>query len=208
MKLSGFNWFIGLACRDQGWLAPFNTIECNQSHFINAEYVPNGVQLTAPWAMKHNDLEKLFMHIASHEVSHGLQNAYRFKAILSSWKQEILLTSQYNDDDPEPVSVPMVLLQKSRKDRGKSKEVLTQTEPAPVQDMESSSGNTSSNDSSLVIHVLSLAPVTVHQSAHHTPAQVKEKIWLAKIDVMEEIQITTETHTASHRSSWILSGKR
>jgi len=62
--------------------------------------------------MKCESIVKLSEHIAAQEVSHGVQDAFGFKNILSSHKQSALLPSHYSsansgaDDDTTPAPAP------------------------------------------------------------------------------------------------------
>ena len=49
--------------------------------------------------MKRESIVKLFEHIAAWEISHGVQDAFQFKNILSSRKQGALLPSRYSGEN-------------------------------------------------------------------------------------------------------------
>ena len=70
-----------------------------QRDFIKSKYIPRGVNLDDPRTMKRESIVKLFEHIAAREISHGVQDAFRFKNILSSRKQGALLPSRYSDEN-------------------------------------------------------------------------------------------------------------
>ena len=79
-----------MACKDGNRQAPFESIASNQSDFINDEYLPNGMKLNDPWSMKQEALMKFFHYIASQEVSHGIHEAFKFKAVFSSRRKGVL----------------------------------------------------------------------------------------------------------------------
>jgi len=66
-----------------------------QTYFIKSKYIPRGINLDDPRTMKRESIIKLFEHIAAQEVFHGVQDAFKFKNILSSCKQGALLPSRY-----------------------------------------------------------------------------------------------------------------
>jgi hypothetical protein len=86
---------------------PFKRIAKKQSEFIQSKYLPRGISLNDPRAMKREELIKLFEHIASREASHGPKKAFRFKAILSSRKKGELRNTRYFDDE-NPAPAPAV----------------------------------------------------------------------------------------------------
>lgn len=60
-----------------------------------------------PRSMKREDIIKFFQHIALREGSHGIPNAFRFKAVLSSRKKGKLVKTRYFDDhEPALPEVP------------------------------------------------------------------------------------------------------
>jgi len=67
-----------------------------QMDFIKLKYIPRGINLDDPCIMKRESIVKLFKHIAAREVSHGVQDAFGFKNILSSLKKGALLPSRYS----------------------------------------------------------------------------------------------------------------
>jgi hypothetical protein len=83
----------GLACRDPERQTPFESIATQNSDFIDPDYLPNGIQLCDPRSMKYDAIIKFFQRIASREASHGVQHAFRFKAILSRRRKGILRDS-------------------------------------------------------------------------------------------------------------------
>lgn len=50
--------------------------------------------------MKREDIIKFFQHIATRETSHGVKNAFRFKAVLSSRKNGDICATSYCDEHP------------------------------------------------------------------------------------------------------------
>jgi hypothetical protein len=56
--------------------------------------------------MKRDQIIKFFKHVAGREASHGIQDAFRFKAILSSRKQGSMHPARYNDTTTEPAPAP------------------------------------------------------------------------------------------------------
>ena len=96
---------LGLACRDRDWQAPFERIATNQSDFIYAEYPPPNISIKDPkdpQSMKFKAIVRFFKHIAEHEVSHGIENAFRFKNVLSSCRKGSLIPAQYKDLGTKP----------------------------------------------------------------------------------------------------------
>lgn len=55
-----------------------------------------------PRAMKREAIIKFFQHIATREASHGVPNAFRFKAVLSSRKKGDLCETSYADNQERP----------------------------------------------------------------------------------------------------------
>jgi len=87
---------LGLASTDKERQAPFHRIASKQTDFIKSKYTPRGINLDDPRTMKRESIVKLFEHIAAREVSHGVQDAFGFKNILSSHKQGALLPYRYS----------------------------------------------------------------------------------------------------------------
>lgn len=85
----------GLACRDEERPAPFGRISANPSEFIDAEYLPADISIKDPRSMKLNCLIAFFKHISAREASHGLCDAFRFKAVLSSRKKGTICEARY-----------------------------------------------------------------------------------------------------------------
>ena len=88
---------LGLACQDRDWQAPFEHIATNQSDFIYAEYLPPNILIKDPWSIKFEAIDRFFKHIAEREVSHGIENTFRFKNVLSSRRKGSLIPTQYKD---------------------------------------------------------------------------------------------------------------
>jgi hypothetical protein len=101
MSRRSYKNIVGLACRGRTRQAPFERIAACQSEFIAAEYLPAGVTITDPRSMKLDVMLKFFEHIAEREKSHGVTQAFRFKAILSSRKKGSILPAHYKDDGVE-----------------------------------------------------------------------------------------------------------
>ncbi|KAF8805983.1 hypothetical protein BYT27DRAFT_7257398 [Phlegmacium glaucopus] len=99
-----------LASRDTERQAPFTRISLKQSEFIQAKYIPRGVTLNDPRMMKREAMLQFFHHIAARQESHGIQDVFRFKAILSSRKKGSLLEAKYFDTEakqqPAPAPAP------------------------------------------------------------------------------------------------------
>ncbi|KAF8809692.1 hypothetical protein BYT27DRAFT_7254409 [Phlegmacium glaucopus] len=100
-----------LACSDRHRQAPFQRIAARPSDFIDAEYLPNGITISDPRSMKLEAVVKLFQNITIREEAHGIPNAFRFKAILSSRKQGTLCEARYDggvaESEPRPASGPV-----------------------------------------------------------------------------------------------------
>ena len=69
-----------------------------------AKYLPRGVTLNNPRSMRREEMIKLFQHIGNRQTSHGVTDAFRFKAVLSSRKLGNLNQVKY--DEPVPVIIP------------------------------------------------------------------------------------------------------
>ena len=52
--------------------------------------------------MKFEAIVRFFKHIAEREVSHGIENSFRFKNVLSSCRKGSLIPAQYKDLGTEP----------------------------------------------------------------------------------------------------------
>lgn len=120
------NNILGLACKDWDRQAPFNRISSNPSDFIDPEYLPNGIKICDPRSMKLDALIKFFQHITGRETSHGITDAFRFKAVLSTRKKGVLRKPRYNISDAESDPAPVVV----RKKRPKKTKETTQTSQA------------------------------------------------------------------------------
>ena len=94
------------------------------------------MKLNDPRSMKQETLMKFFHYIASREVSHGIHEAFKFKAVLSSRKKGVLQKSRYNDGDEEPESTLTRPCQKKRKEKEGHKkggeEIQTETRNSPA----------------------------------------------------------------------------
>src|SRR3979490_1857787 len=86
-------------------------MSAKQSDFIQAKYIPCGITLNDPRAMKREAMIQFFQHVAARQESHGNQDAFRFKAILPSRKKGTLCDAKYCDadaglDQPAPAPAP------------------------------------------------------------------------------------------------------
>jgi hypothetical protein len=97
MPNAGIDGPTGLACRDQDRQAPFQRIAAKPSDFIDPKHLPNGITISDPRSMKLESIVKFFQHVAAREATHGIQQAFRFKAVLSSRKEGRLRDARYND---------------------------------------------------------------------------------------------------------------
>jgi hypothetical protein len=115
--LKRINIVLELACRDDERQAPFKKIVANPSDFIEAEYLPTGTQIRDPRSMRLDSLIKFFKHVTQREASHGIPNAFRFKAVLSSRKLGTLHPASYRHDGDESdrENNPIPLRRKRRK---------------------------------------------------------------------------------------------
>jgi hypothetical protein len=52
-----------------------------------SKYLPRGLSLKDPRSMRREDMVKFFEHIGNRQSSHGIRDAFRFKAVLSSRKK-------------------------------------------------------------------------------------------------------------------------
>jgi hypothetical protein len=95
------------------------------------------MELNDPRSMKQEALMKFFRYIASREVSHGIQDAFKFKAVLSSRKKGVLQKSMYNDGDEELELTPARPRRKKRIEKEGHKkageEIPTETRNSPAQ---------------------------------------------------------------------------
>ena len=77
--------------------APFTWIAQKQSDFVMSKYIPCGLMLKGRRTMRQEDIIKFFKHVSNQQSSHGVKDAFKFKAVLSSCKKGDLNGSQYND---------------------------------------------------------------------------------------------------------------
>ena len=106
--------------------------------------------------MKQEMLIMFFWHIAAHETTYGIQNAFRFKAILSKQKKGSLLPTQYGDIGAGAGAVGIIV------------------EPGPVtvtaQKKKAKPGRVNGADASTVGNMVEPATVTVIPvTAHERP---------------------------------------
>jgi hypothetical protein len=85
--------------------------------------------------MKRDDMIKLFEHIGARQASHGVDDAFRFKKVLSSRKKGSLQEASYHDTnpgnpDPAPAPVPQRNIQATT-NSGNSEPAPA---PAPIQE--------------------------------------------------------------------------
>ena len=105
-----WDWFgVGLACGSKDCQTPFQQLSLKQSDFILSKYLPLDTTLDSPWMMHCETMVKVFKHIAAHQASHGVQDTFRFKAILSSLKNGSLHLACYFDSKVEQVSLALEL---------------------------------------------------------------------------------------------------
>jgi hypothetical protein len=98
--LSGLN--VGLASGMPKRQAPFTRISQKQTDFLERKYFPRGLILKDPRSMRQEDIIKLFEHAANRQASHGVKDAFRFKAVLSSRKKGNIDGAKYNDPAINP----------------------------------------------------------------------------------------------------------
>ena len=60
------------------------------------------MSLKDPRSMRQEDIIKFFKHIGSRQSSHGIKDAFRFKAVLSSRKQGNLYGPKYIEPAADP----------------------------------------------------------------------------------------------------------
>ena len=109
---------LELACRDDERQAPFEKIMENPSTFIDAEYMPTGISMKDPRSMKLESLITFFKHVRNREASHGIPNAFRFKAVLSGRKKGVLGPARYKFDVgnlEEEVVTPIPKIRRKRR---------------------------------------------------------------------------------------------
>ena len=87
--------------------------------------------------MKQDAIIQFFQHIASRESSYGIQNAFRFKAVLVSRKRGIdgeceFLKSRYGDDGGDNETVPAPVRRKKTKNRETSGVDASNMDNTPV----------------------------------------------------------------------------
>src|ERR1700678_3705531 len=62
-----------------------------------SKYFPRGLKLLDPRAMRQEDIVKIFKHISTRQISHGVRDAFRFKAVMTSRKGSNLDKTHYID---------------------------------------------------------------------------------------------------------------
>jgi hypothetical protein len=120
----------GLAAGVKDRQAPFSSIANKQSNFVQRKYIPRGVTLQDPRAMRREAITKFFKHIAAREASHGIQNAFRFKAVLSSRKKGNLCNTSYFDDDEPALSEEQALDDEVEPDLAGGSHIILDSNPA------------------------------------------------------------------------------
>jgi hypothetical protein len=86
---------LELASADKDRQAPFTRIAEKQSAFIAAKYLPRAISLNDPQTMKREEMIKLFEHIGARQETCGVQDAFRFKAVLTSRKKGTICDTKY-----------------------------------------------------------------------------------------------------------------
>src|ERR1700678_834979 len=71
-----------------------------------SKYLPRGLKLLDPRAMRQEDIVKIFKHISTRQISHGVRDAFRFKAVMTSRKGSNLDKTHYID----PLANPALLV--------------------------------------------------------------------------------------------------
>jgi len=71
-------------------------IAANNSEFFDDEYIPRDLTIKSPRSMKQDQLIAFLRHVSAREQTHGIQNAFRFKCVLSGRKKGSLLPAQYS----------------------------------------------------------------------------------------------------------------
>lgn len=91
----------------------------NPSEFIDPDYLPADISFKDPRSMKIESLIKFFKHVLEREQSHGIPNAFRFKAVLSSRKNGTICPAHYkhdgDGDDSENENVPPPRVRRKRR---------------------------------------------------------------------------------------------
>lgn len=95
--ISNVHSILGLASKKKKCQVPFSRIAKNQSEFIESKYIPRRMTLNDPRAMKREEIIQFFKHIETRQVSHGIQDAFRFRATLSSRKKGSLRKQEYSE---------------------------------------------------------------------------------------------------------------
>ena len=79
-----------------------------QSDFIMSKYLPRGLILKDPRSMRRSEMIKFFDHIGNRQSSHGINDAFRFKTVLSSRKKGDLTRAVYIDLEPTATSTVFI----------------------------------------------------------------------------------------------------
>src|ERR1700678_2147975 len=72
-----------------------------------SKYLPCGLKLLHPRAMRQEDIVKIFKHISTRQISHGVRDAFRFKAVMTSRKESNLDKTHYIDRLANPALLVM-----------------------------------------------------------------------------------------------------
>jgi hypothetical protein len=98
--------FQDLAAGKKDRQVPFTRIAENRSQLIAAKYLPRGLALKDPRAMKREDIIKFLTNIVSRQDSHGVKDAFRFKQYLSTRKKGVFYPAKYPDPVLDPTEIP------------------------------------------------------------------------------------------------------
>lgn len=82
--------------------APFTRIAQKQRDFIENKYIPRGLTLKDPRSMRRDEMITFLKHIGNRQLSHGIKDAFKFKAVLSSRKKGDIGGAKYHDPEPNP----------------------------------------------------------------------------------------------------------
>lgn len=89
--------------------APFTRIAQDPSNFVQRQYIPRGINLDDPRTMKREAVIKFFNHVGERQSSHGVPDAFRFKAVLSSRKKGLFHEAFYTPVTNTPAATPTVI---------------------------------------------------------------------------------------------------
>jgi hypothetical protein len=86
---------IGLAANVNKCQAPFTSIAEKQYDFIDRKYIPSRITLKDPRSMRQDHIIKFFEHIVQRQSSHGIEDTFKFKAVLTRRKKGDLTATKY-----------------------------------------------------------------------------------------------------------------